>query len=117
MKRRRKRLPETNGFDGPGNGSPPAGMLPDPGATTGRFLVTFRKEAFQAGVSTISRVIGASKVARTGDFKEAAVSAKDLDSAPAMVFDKLGIAVVSGEPGQVSMLAEAEGDQGAVLAV
>jgi hypothetical protein len=67
-RRRRSAVPADSDVTGQnGNGGRGGGTMdPDPEATTGRYLVTLREDALQAGLSAIGKVVGASKIARAG---------------------------------------------------
>ncbi|WP_205730030.1 S8 family serine peptidase [Blastococcus sp. TF02-8] len=95
------------------------GQIPGRGApqprTTGRQIVVF------AGTGDDARVdwgrVGVHQVADSRDFAEGDVPPQALEDAEATVFSALGIAVVSADPGQVSMLQSAEAAGAPVLSV
>lgn len=96
---------------------PAAGFAPDiePG-TTGRYLVLFREDAVQSGVSALSGLMGAS-FASASDFEGGAVDATVLDQASALVFGDLGVAVVDVPPEQLSLMSAMASEQSGILAI
>lgn len=82
--------------------------------TTGRFIVIFKEGAASGAAavrSTLNRVAGLREVASSSDFDSGAVAAEDLAEREAVHFEKLGIAVVSGEDALLSLSAStAEAD-------
>ncbi len=102
---RRSRRTRARGNDsGAAGGSDGGGRTPEPG-TTGRYLVLLRPEAMAEGVRLLSDTVGV-KVARSSDFAEGAAMTA-LADADAVVLDKIGVAVVKGDPRQYEMLAAA----------
>ncbi|MCW5569294.1 MAG: S8 family serine peptidase [Dokdonella sp.] len=79
---------------------------------TGRYLVTFRAGALDAGIKAFgSRSL---RVADARDFKGQSVSAEDTGDADALVFPEIGVALVGGEALETSGLAtRAEADSDA----
>jgi subtilisin family serine protease len=63
--------------------------------TTGRYLVLFADDATKAGVKALSESAGVTVATATTEGKE-------LESEAAVVFDKLGVAVVSAPPEQIA---------------
>lgn len=86
--------------------------------TTGRYLVLFREaDGVQAGVSALSDTAGLSAMS-TVDFDENAVPGEQLEESEAVVFDKLGVAVVDADPDQLqSFRAATTQEESPILAV
>lgn len=82
--------------------------------TTGRYLVLLREGATEAGVKTLRSSAGLS-VAHAADFTGAA--AAGASGADAIVFDRLGVAVVSAPPDQVHGLHAAAAGDSAIQAI
>jgi subtilisin family serine protease len=83
------------------------------GETTGRFIVVIKQRAVgdtPAVKRVLSNVAGIRDVAVAADYEGSAVAAEDLATTPGLYFNKLGIAVVSGEPEAVQALATAAAD-------
>lgn len=72
--------------------------------TTGRFVVTFADGVEPGQHVSALREVGLSNVARSTDFAASAVDPAETRDADAVVFSKLGVAVVSADPGQVESL-------------
>jgi subtilisin family serine protease len=86
---------------------------PNGGLYTGRQVVVLAPRSGRINPArALANIAGLSNVARSKDFESQAVSMAEADSADAMVFEELGIAVVSSDPEQRSalMTAAAEGD-------
>ncbi|MBV8555054.1 MAG: S8 family serine peptidase [Planctomycetaceae bacterium] len=79
------------------------------GEATGKYLVLFREGAEAAALETLSNVTGLKEVASTADY-EGALDLAEVAETPVIVFAKLGVAVVSGEPRQFSAMAVAAED-------
>lgn len=78
--------------------------------TTGRYLVVFREDSTQAAMSMLSKKAGFT-VASSADFDQGAVDGEGLGGADAIVFDQLGVCLVSSIPEQMNALvAQGEGD-------
>src|ERR1700730_2822752 len=76
-------------------------------AKTGRFLMTFKEGAADAGAEFLQSTHGM-RVASTRDFTDQAVNFEQTGDAEAMMFQELGVALVSGEAGAArGMQAEA----------
>src|SRR5947209_15894825 len=88
---------------------------PAPG-TTGKYLVLLREDAVDAGVSALSDAVGVS-VVNAAEFDEGAVEGDQLAEAEAVVFDKIGVAVVDVSPEQTQALGTAAAEAEAILAV
>lgn len=85
--------------------------------TTGRYLVLLRENELDAGVQALQESVGVRSVARASDFEGSALSAEQLESADILVFDNLGIAVVSLNPEQRQSLSVASAQTNSVLAI
>ncbi len=83
--------------------------------TTGRYLVLFEEGAVKAGLKALANTTGV-KVASSGDTEAGVFSAEELEQ-DSILFDDLGVAVVSAEPDQLQALAANEAEQAAILAV
>ena len=78
---------------------------------TGRFLITFKEGAGQAGLETLS--FEGMRVADAREFKNQATIMEDVGDADAVVFPEIGVALVSGGAAQersMSALAEITAD-------
>lgn len=102
--------------DTPSSPLPPA---TPPGATTGRYIITFREGAQEQALALMSRSAGIGLVASAADFAGGAVDPEQVSDAGAVYFDKLGVAVVSTPPDglQALSVAAAGDDQSAILAI
>jgi subtilisin family serine protease len=97
---------------------PSHALLTDqPEETTGRFLVLFREGELKEGVRELKRAGGLERVANSTAFTHAAAGAAAQADTEIVVFEKLGVAVVNGDPGQLEGVAAATGDEGVILAV
>lgn len=65
---------------------------------TGRYIVTFREDAVDAGITSLSS--SGMQVADARDFDRQAVTAGDVGDAEALVFPEIGAAVLSGRAAQ-----------------
>src|ERR1700758_4433898 len=63
---------------------------------TGRFLVTFKEGAMEAGLRSMQTQSGM-RVAHARDFRDQAVDFAQAGDAEAMAFPEIGVALVSGE--------------------
>jgi subtilisin family serine protease len=70
--------------------------------TTGRYLVTFREDALEEGISQLS-VAGGMRLASAADFRESAVEFASLGDADALVLPEIGAAVIA-TPDRISAL-------------
>lgn len=87
--------------------------------TTGRFIVIFKDGASESNTirTTLNQVAGLKDITASSDFAEGAVAADDLAHSDVVQFDKLGIAVVSGDQ-DIQALAAAMSDSGSpILAI
>ena len=87
----------------------------EPG-TTGRYLILLREDAVQTGVKALTEIIGVS-TASAADFEGGAVDANILAGAEALLFDRLGVAVVDTPPEQLQQLSAMAAEEGAILAI
>jgi subtilisin family serine protease len=74
-----------------------------PTGPTGRYLVVMRDIGQQALAKSLRNVAGLSAVS-SAEWESAEVTTEDIGKADALVFEHLGIAVVSADPTQVSAL-------------
>src|SRR6266850_5784724 len=76
-------------------------------AKTGRFLMSFKEGAMDAGVKSLQRRSGL-RMASARDFKDQTIRLEEAGDAEAVVFPEIGVALVSGEAAAArSMSAEA----------
>ncbi|MFB2893527.1 S8 family serine peptidase [Aerosakkonemataceae cyanobacterium BLCC-F50] len=85
--------------------------------TTGRYLVLLPEDGVDSGIRALIDNTGTQSVARAADFEDHTFSAEQLESADTVVFDNLGVAVVSLDPNQVQSITTATATDGAILAV
>ena len=83
--------------------------------TTGRYLVLFEEGAVKAGLKALTNATGV-KTASSADTEAGVFSAEELEQ-DGVLFDDLGVAVVSAEPDQLHALAGSEAEEAAILAV
>ena len=116
MGRSRRRGGDNGGenYQGPAEGSPAPEVIA-PG-TTGKYLVLLRQDAVEAGVRALSDAAGLT-VMNTADFAGGAVDAAQLAGAPAVLFDRLGVAVVEAPPDQFQALSTAAAEERGILAI
>lgn len=82
----------------------------DSGETTGRMIVTFRDDSsdgLKRGISRLQNVSGISSVSRSSDYGVASREMADVASTDTLMFDQLGIAVLSGDPDQSNAIMSA----------
>ncbi|MDT2007278.1 S8 family serine peptidase [Rhodococcus opacus] len=85
---------------------------------TGSHVVVFAEGNRRDGAQTLRDVAGLSDVASSTEFEASAVDLSETREADAVVFDELGIAVVTADPDQLATLqASAAADDGAVLSI
>lgn len=82
----------------------PDRTLPQPPETTGRYLVLLRENAVDSGIQTMRDSTGISSVARASDFEHSALTAEQLEAPDPVVFDRLGVAVLTLDPEQLQSL-------------
>ncbi|MEO1148944.1 MAG: S8 family serine peptidase [Cyanobacteria bacterium J06638_22] len=80
---------------------PPTPATPQ---TTGRYLVVLNDEDISAGVRAIENATGVSEFAHSGDFEDRAIAPEELASEHSIMFDELGVMVMSLDPDQVRSL-------------
>ena len=73
-----------------------AAMQSDDPSKTGRFLVTFKEEATEAGIEHLESVSGF-RTASSRDFTDSAAVVEATGDADALVFPEIGVALVSSE--------------------
>ncbi len=98
---------------------PPGDVEPTPGstATTGRFLVLFREKATPSALKTLRDSAGLERVASAADFRAGSIDLAEVANTDCIVFDQLGVAVVTGDPQQMNMVSEAAAEDSAILFV
>lgn len=72
--------------------------------TTGRYLVVLEDEDISAGVQAIENATGVREFARSADFADRAIAPEELSSEHSIMFDELGVMVLSLNPDQVRSL-------------
>ena len=87
-----------------------------PQETTGRYLVLFEQSAVKAGVKALAKTAGVT-VSSTADTEAGVFSAEELEQHESLLFEDLGVAVVSAEPDQLQALAASDEEQATILAV
>jgi subtilisin family serine protease len=85
-----------------------------PGETTGSYLVVLAEPESAAGVKLLKEAAGI-EAAVAAEWDEAAIEAAPLEER-SVVFDQLGVAVITADPDQMTALG-AQADQEAILAV
>lgn len=85
--------------------------------TTGKYLVLLREDEVEVGLELLSDSAGIRNVARATDFAESAVSPEQLESAENLVFDNLGVAVVSADPDQLQSLNTVKAESSSVVEI
>lgn len=87
--------------------------------TTGRFVITFREGADGEALASLRRGAGMTKarLMSSADFGETGVDIAQLPDDGGVVFEHLGIAVVSMEDASANMLAQDAGEDSAILAI
>lgn len=107
-------------------GSPPSeppaatpSVEPTDENTTGQYIVTFREGSEKRATNLMSKAAGIQSVASSADFNEGAMRLESVESADAVVFDELGIAIVRTPPDSLNALtaAAADDDESAILAI
>lgn len=93
-----------------------AAMLPPAAETTGRYVVVFADDHPDPGV-LLQSVAGLSNLANARDFEGQQVDPAQMDSAGAVVFPDLGVAVVSSDPEQTQAIQAEVATDGAIIAV
>ncbi|AFZ24190.1 subtilisin-like serine protease [Cylindrospermum stagnale PCC 7417] len=84
--------------------------------TTGKYLVLFREQALDSGISALRDQTGIKSVARSTDFEKSSVTAEQLAQTDLVAFDNLGVAVCSLDPEQWQSLYAAS-DESSPIAV
>src|SRR5207253_2048716 len=93
--------------------SPSAALVPTSG-TTGRFLVVFTDDAVgqpRSMTAALKATADVTRFAMASDFSSGAVDSAQAKDADALVFDNLGIAVVTGDPSIHQRMAAAAADE------
>src|SRR5262245_19293293 len=73
--------------------------------TTGRFLVLFREDAVAQALAALKDGAGLGVVVSSADYADGAISPQATAEPAVMVFDRLKVAVVNGDPPQVARVA------------
>ncbi len=110
-KKRANVVRRSSGAGDNGISVPPNGV----GETTGRYLVLFREGETESGMQMMSARMGGNFV-QASSFDHSAVSADSLNN-DNIVFDKLGVAVVSTMPDQFQVLNAMAAEESAILAI
>ncbi|HAZ49757.1 MAG TPA: protease [Cyanobacteria bacterium UBA11369] len=79
--------------------------------TTGKYLVLLSKDEVDAGIQSLTDSAGISSVTRAADFEAHALSGQQLESAENLVFDNLGVAVVTLDAEQLQSVGAAIADE------
>jgi subtilisin family serine protease len=85
--------------------------------TTGRYIVTFRDDAVEEGLSFLRDQAGVTTVVNARDFAESALNPAELETDHTLVFPNLGIAVVTLENEALNRVSVAPGEDATILAV
>ncbi|MBE9124624.1 MULTISPECIES: S8 family peptidase [unclassified Coleofasciculus] len=85
--------------------------------TTGRYLVLLPEDEIEAGMQTLRDSAGISSVARTAESEGNALPPEQLQGADTVVFDQLGVAVVTLEPEQLRSINAATTNTSPILAL
>lgn len=99
-----------------GDGGLPAGVQPSGTGTTGRYLVLLRENAGAEGARVLSEAVGL-RVTSAADFEGGGVTAEALANEDAIIFDKLGVAVVTTPPDQFAALSAEAAQDSPILAI
>jgi len=83
---------------------PPTPAIPQ---TTGRYLVVVDDEDISAGVQAIGNATGVTEFAHAADFADRAIAPEELASDQSIMFDELGVMVLSLDSDQVRSLSMA----------
>jgi subtilisin family serine protease len=115
MARSNRTLPVNKEFRQSSDGDKDNGSndTPEMPAYTGRYLVLMPEDNLSSNIQVLEQSAGL-HVARASEYEETQLDTDTLDGADAVVFDTLGVAVVSAPPDQISFIAEAA-DQGAMV--
>jgi subtilisin family serine protease len=84
----------------------PGDLTTPPVETTGRYLVLLPDDGREAGIEALQHSVD-TRVLRTADLPPDALSDTEVAQAPAVVLDRIGIAVVTAAPGQIASLGAA----------
>jgi len=96
------------------NNFPPSMSQPQ---TTGRYLVLLEEDAMDAGMSAISHSTGVKEIAQSRDFADQAVTPQALAGTDAIVFNELGVAVITLHGDQVQSLNREAATSPAIVAI
>ena len=89
------------------------------GATTGRFVVTFREGAYTEALAALKKHGGVTKarMMTSADFGQNGVDMAQFPDAGGVVFEHIGIAVVNIDPNAALAMAQDAGEGSAILAI
>lgn len=99
-----------------GGGTPATYQAPGTTATTGRYLVLLDTDDMPAAVGAL-RDMTAADVATSSDFPSESVSADALEGAGTVVFEQLGVAVVTARPDEARAPSATARDGRAIIAI
>ncbi|MDB5886235.1 MAG: Subtilisin [Polaromonas sp.] len=87
--------------------------------TTGRFIVTFREGAQTEAMVALKKHTGVtkSKMLTSADFGESGVDMAQFPDSGGVMFDHIGVAVVSIDPTAAGAMAQEAGDNSSILAI
>ena len=87
--------------------------------TTGRFIVTFREGAHTEAMAALKKHAGVTKakMLTSADFGESGVDMAQFPDSGGVMFDHIGVAVVSIDPTAAGALAQEAGDNSSILAI
>lgn len=85
--------------------------------TTGKFVITFRDNATNAGLACLKKKTAVKKVMSAADFKDSAMDVAQMEEGALSLFPTLGLAVASLDQGGVDAMATEAGEDGAILAI
>lgn len=87
--------------------------------TTGRFIVTFREGAHTEAMAALKKHAGLTKakMLTSADFGESGVDMAQFPDSGGVMFDHIGVAVVSIDPTAAGAMAQEAGDNSSILAI
>ena len=87
--------------------------------TTGRFIVTFREGAHTEAMAALKKHAGVTKakMLTSADFGESGVDMAQFPDSGGVMFDHIGVAVVSIDPTAAGAMAQEAGDNSSILAI
>lgn len=84
--------------------------------TTGSYLVLMEEDQVDAGIKALKKTAGVS-VTNAADGEAGALDAEQLRDEPSVVFDRLGVAVVTAEPDQLEAIDASAADAASPISV